>query len=527
MDPGRRVGQVLAACAVLGLVSAALLATSARSWAGGHLADEILLPGTLVASVPVGGSTADDARAAVTDAVQARLERRVTVRHGDRAWTTSLGELGGQADVDAGIDAALLDAAGSSTFDLVRVRWLGGEVPISAAVRIHLPRERLDAFVAGLAADLDGDARTAVPVWADGSVVVEPSAAGLEVDRRATTDGVVAALRGDGDEVDVAAEVLAPPVDTETASSALELMGGPITAALDRSVEVVHGDDSWTVTPRDLAAVPDLAPLFESAVDAVRDGGPAEPFDGDVGLDIPEDTVDAFLAEVAGTIDVAPRDARLDHSSGWIEFVPGRDGLAVDRERASLDLVASLRGGGETVSLDVGPARPRVTLDDLRHVVLVRQGERRAYLYRDQRIIRDWPIAVGLAGSPTPTGVFTIGAKRANPTWYNPSPTGWGSDMPPVIGPGPDNPLGLRALNWNRDGRDTLIRFHGTPNEASIGEAASRGCVRMRNADVIELFDLVPTGATVVSLNVGNPPPRDDEDDQRSDGVEDADDVDA
>jgi lipoprotein-anchoring transpeptidase ErfK/SrfK len=73
--------------------------------------------------------------------------------------------------------------------------------------------------------------------------------------------------------------------------------------------------------------------------------------------------------------------------------------------------------------------------------------------------------------------------------------------MPAQIGPGPDNPLGARAINWNRNGADTLIRFHGTPNEDSIGEAASAGCVRMFNDDVIELYDLVETGMTIVSVS--------------------------
>jgi lipoprotein-anchoring transpeptidase ErfK/SrfK len=109
--------------------------------------------------------------------------------------------------------------------------------------------------------------------------------------------------------------------------------------------------------------------------------------------------------------------------------------------------------------------------------------------------------ATGDACEPALGTGSTESVKRFEPTWYNPAPNGWGSDMPAVIGPGPDNPLGLRALNWNRGGADTLIRFHGTPNESSIGEAASRGCVRMFNSDVIELYDLVPSGTAIVSIN--------------------------
>jgi lipoprotein-anchoring transpeptidase ErfK/SrfK len=135
-------------------------------------------------------------------------------------------------------------------------------------------------------------------------------------------------------------------------------------------------------------------------------------------------------------------------------------------------------------------------------VLVLRQGERTLELFEDHEPAHEWPVAVGQGGSPTPTGTFTVGAKRFEPTWVNPSPNGWGSDMPARIGPGPENPLGIRALNWNdENGRDTLIRFHGTPNEDSIGEAASQGCVRMFNDDVADLYDLVPSGTVILSVN--------------------------
>lgn len=51
------------------------------------------------------------------------------------------------------------------------------------------------------------------------------------------------------------------------------------------------------------------------------------------------------------------------------------------------------------------------------------------------------------------------------------------------------------------DSHDRAIYIHGTPDEASLGRPASRGCIRMRDADVIELFDRVPIGALVVILD--------------------------
>lgn len=63
------------------------------------------------------------------------------------------------------------------------------------------------------------------------------------------------------------------------------------------------------------------------------------------------------------------------------------------------------------------------------------------------------------------------------------------------MGPGLNNPLGARAMYlFNEKGQDTLFRLHGTPEWASIGTAASSGCIRMINQDVIDLYRRVQPG---------------------------------
>ncbi|OHV76021.1 L,D-transpeptidase [Rhizobium sp. LCM 4573] len=64
--------------------------------------------------------------------------------------------------------------------------------------------------------------------------------------------------------------------------------------------------------------------------------------------------------------------------------------------------------------------------------------------------------------------------------------------------PGLRNPLGARALYIFQNGQDTLYRLHGSPEWQSIGTAASSGCVRLMNQDVIDLYDRVPTKARIV-----------------------------
>jgi lipoprotein-anchoring transpeptidase ErfK/SrfK len=79
----------------------------------------------------------------------------------------------------------------------------------------------------------------------------------------------------------------------------------------------------------------------------------------------------------------------------------------------------------------------------------------------------------------------------------------WANGMPG----GPENPLGARALYLFADGRDTLYRIHGTAEPWSIGRAVSSGCVRLLNADVIDLYRRVPLGArVVVRPSAGMPP---------------------
>jgi lipoprotein-anchoring transpeptidase ErfK/SrfK len=73
----------------------------------------------------------------------------------------------------------------------------------------------------------------------------------------------------------------------------------------------------------------------------------------------------------------------------------------------------------------------------------------------------------------------------------------WRNGMPGGI---PQNPLGARALYLFKGGRDTMFRIHGTNAPSSIGTAASSGCIRMLNHEVIELYNKTPVGTKVIVL---------------------------
>jgi hypothetical protein len=68
--------------------------------------------------------------------------------------------------------------------------------------------------------------------------------------------------------------------------------------------------------------------------------------------------------------------------------------------------------------------------------------------------------------------------------------------------PGPQNPLGARAMYLYRNGNDTMYRLHGTPEWNSIGKNASSGCVRFMNQDIIDLYSRV-NGVTPIHVRPG------------------------
>jgi lipoprotein-anchoring transpeptidase ErfK/SrfK len=102
------------------------------------------------------------------------------------------------------------------------------------------------------------------------------------------------------------------------------------------------------------------------------------------------------------------------------------------------------------------------------------------------------------------SGVATVGRMAEWPDWIpTPEIQARLGPYPPRIAGGPANPLGARALYLYEGNKDTLYRIHGTNQPEYIGQAISSGCIRMTNEDVIDLFDRVKQGATVVVLAPG------------------------
>lgn len=281
---------------------------------------------------------------------------------------------------------------------------------------------------------------------------------------------------------------------------------------LDRTITLRGDQRTWETDPRELGSAADVDAAIAEAMQASTNATTAELVrlrlqDEEAGV-APEIAIShssegarEFVDRIAEQLNEPAKDAGLNLegiSDGEFEVVPGEPGQVVDTDAAVDSLMAALREGRDSAEVPVHEVPPEQTVEDFRQVFVLRQDDHELSLYEDGERVGTWDVAVGQAASgyPTPTGLYEVTKKRPNPTWINPDPNGWGSGMPKRIGPGPNNPLGVRALNWSAP----AIRFHGTANLSSIGTDASKGCVRLSNDDIVHVYDRVETGAKIVSL---------------------------
>jgi lipoprotein-anchoring transpeptidase ErfK/SrfK len=131
--------------------------------------------------------------------------------------------------------------------------------------------------------------------------------------------------------------------------------------------------------------------------------------------------------------------------------------------------------------------------------IVISQSARALYLILDSRTAIAYPVAVAKPGKEW-SGPARVEAKFVEPAWSPPDSVKRDHpELPDVIpGGSPHNPMGARAITLDRD----EIAIHGTTRamRASIGAAASYGCIRMLNEDVIDLFDRVAVGAPVMMM---------------------------
>jgi lipoprotein-anchoring transpeptidase ErfK/SrfK len=203
--------------------------------------------------------------------------------------------------------------------------------------------------------------------------------------------------------------------------------------------------------------------------------------------------LDSFLGELAKTFNRAPIDAKavLKHGKPFVwSDVWGRK---IDRASAREAIVGALRTPARApVSLPIKVVRPAVPARKLPDSILIDRGHHSLTLYKDNKVVKRFPVAVGQSIYPTPTGAFHIIVKERDPWWYPPTYDAWAANLKPVP-PGPSNPLGTRWMGLDAPG----VGIHGTDAPASIGYSESHGCIRMHIPDAEWVFNHVDLGTRV------------------------------
>jgi len=124
-------------------------------------------------------------------------------------------------------------------------------------------------------------------------------------------------------------------------------------------------------------------------------------------------------------------------------------------------------------------------------VIVVSLEDRKLALIEEGQVKKIYAVAVGRPSTPSPVGTFKIVRRVANPVYHHDGKT---------VLPGRGNPVGTRWMGLNLTG----YGIHGTNEPRSIGKAASHGCIRMRKADLEEIYTLVAIGDTVELIGQRN-----------------------
>ncbi len=138
-----------------------------------------------------------------------------------------------------------------------------------------------------------------------------------------------------------------------------------------------------------------------------------------------------------------------------------------------------------------------------REGIVINLAELRLYYYpKDRPVVVTYPIGIGREGWSTPTGKTVVVGKKEGPSWTVPASIlkeheEDGEPLPPVIPPGPNNPLGSHAIYLGMSG----YLLHGTNKPYGVGMRVSHGCIRLYPENIAQFFKMVDKGVAVRIIN--------------------------
>jgi hypothetical protein len=276
---------------------------------------------------------------------------------------------------------------------------------------------------------------------------------------------------------------------------------------LDKPLRVTYHDQKWSLPGEELKVRADIGGAVARAVAVSREGDLPTRIGRYLGgdelevgisahLDYSRRAINEFVREVAGDLDRSPKDASVAPGADTLDVVASHPGRKLRDVRLTDELREAVTGGSRTVSVHVHKTQPEVTTREVAgrypSYLTLDRANFTLRLYRDLELTKTYTVAVGQEGLETPEGTYEIQAMEEEPTWYVPE-SDWAGDLAgQVIPPGPDNPIKAR---WMAIFEGAGI--HGTEETASLGSAASHGCVRMSIPDVEELYDQVEVGTPI------------------------------
>jgi len=285
------------------------------------------------------------------------------------------------------------------------------------------------------------------------------------------------------------------------AAQAREKVAHELADRLDEPLVVRHGRQRFTLSAEDAQVRADVGGMVADALNESREGnifsrvlrdatGGEEDASVPARVSYSKSATGALVERVVSKVNRPARDATLDFPS--LERVAEQDGVQVRTGRLTARVDAAMtRATDRRVRVPTKVTKPEVTRAELAEkypVLLV--ADRSTFklrLYRNLELAKEYTVAFGAVGFDTPAGLYHIQNKAVDPAWSVPD-SDWAGSLAGTVVPGgvPENPLKERWMGIY-DGAG----IHGTDDTASLGTAASHGCIRMSIPDVIELYDQV------------------------------------
>jgi lipoprotein-anchoring transpeptidase ErfK/SrfK len=282
---------------------------------------------------------------------------------------------------------------------------------------------------------------------------------------------------------------------------------------LNQTVTVDHGSKRWSLSAKEAKVATNVGATVDEALMRSREGNilkrtwrgiTGERVDArlEPKVTYSDAAIIRLLDRVRRSIDRPAMNATIKFSINGPTTTPSHEGLALDATSLHKEIKTALVApdAKRRFSAATHHVKPKLSTDQIiaqnATTLVVNREQFRLTVFNGLKPVKSYSVAIGAVGLDTPAGLYHIQNKAVNPAWTKPYSDWVPKDQQGTVVPGgtAQNPLKARWLGiFNGAG------IHGVdPSEyGTIGHAASHGCVRMRIADVEDLYPRVPVGAPI------------------------------